>query len=105
MLSYYIAQLKINRWNVRASILRRLNFKNLGHYAHNLIDSINEITEKLFGESVHSDWWSNTSSFGGYTSSFGGLEDGAMNHIIIPIVPVDPNFQLALDDDINYLKG
>jgi hypothetical protein len=52
----------MHRFNIRASERNRPNFPVLGHYDHFLIDLIQEITQELFGNSVHQNWWERTTA-------------------------------------------
>ncbi|KAI3636130.1 hypothetical protein MIR68_005482 [Amoeboaphelidium protococcarum] len=76
-----------NRYNVRASQRNRPGFPTIGHYDHDLIDKIQDITQKIYGLSVH-DWWTPINQLKLHGESFG----------ILPVVSTDQQVNVCVSD-------
>ncbi|KAI3653135.1 hypothetical protein MP228_002560 [Amoeboaphelidium protococcarum] len=76
-----------HRYNVRASQRNRPGFPTIGHYNHDLIDKIQDITQKIYGLSVH-DWWTPINQLKLHGESFG----------ILPVVSTDQQVNVSVSD-------
>jgi hypothetical protein len=71
--------------------VERKNFPRLGHYDHNIIDRINNISLKIYGQVLYK-WWSHLTHVPATSSTYG----------ITPCIPED-QYEIITDDMVlNY---
>ena len=94
-----------HRHNIRAAEKNRPGFPRLGHFAHELMDHIIDLTEKIYGKKLY-DWWPKTFGQIKARQTFGFLPINDADKGMVPIekLPRDLEFlALKQNSKVPYL--